>query len=100
MKAVLSNELKLAQVPEDIRQELIQQLQFANPKYLENQRMGRWNRGTPKVLKFYRPAGSSGLYIPRGFMRQLILLCRQQSHTNHQSYVFSAGPVQLRPRDT
>ena len=83
MKAVLSNELKLAQVPEDIRQELIQQLQFANPKYLENQRMGRWNRGTPKVLKFYRPAGSSGLYIPRGFMRQLILLCRQQSHTNH-----------------
>ena len=79
MKAVLSNELKLAQVPEDIRQELIQQLQFANPKYLENQRMGRWNRGTPKVLKFYRQAGSSGLYIPRGFMRQLILLCRQRS---------------------
>ncbi len=79
MKAILSNELKLTQVPEAIHQELINRLQFANPRYLENQHMGRWNKNTPKILRFYRRAGSNGLYIPRGFMRQLILLCRQQT---------------------
>lgn len=77
MKVVLSNELRLSLMPESIRQELIQKLQFANPKYLENQRMGRWNKGIPKILRFYRRAGSNGLYIPRGCMRRLILMCRR-----------------------
>ncbi|NNK01866.1 MAG: DEAD/DEAH box helicase [Desulfatitalea sp.] len=40
--------------------------------------MGRWNRGVPKVLKYYRRSGPDGLIVPRGLMRQLILLCRQQ----------------------
>jgi len=79
VKAVLSHELKLTQIPEVMRQELIHRLQFANPKYLENQHMGRWNKNTPKILRFYRRAGSNGLYIPRGFMRQLILMCRRQA---------------------
>jgi superfamily II DNA or RNA helicase len=77
VKITLTNQLKLTQIPEAIRQELILRLQFANPKYLENQRMGRWNQGTPKVLRFYHRAGSNGLYIPRGFMRQLILMARR-----------------------
>jgi superfamily II DNA or RNA helicase len=40
--------------------------------------MGRWNRGTSKSLRFYDKVGSSGIWIPRGYMRQLILLCRRQ----------------------
>ena len=39
--------------------------------------MGRWNRGTPKELRFYDKVGAAGLWIPRGYMRQLILLCRR-----------------------
>ncbi len=81
MKAILSNELKLTQIPGAVRQELISRLQFANPKYLENRHMGRWNKNTPKILRFYRRAGSNGLYIPRGFMRQLILMCRRQAES-------------------
>lgn len=77
MKAILSNDLKLTQIPAAMHEELIHRLQFANPKYLENQRMGRWNRGVPKILRFYRRAGNSGLRIPRGFMRQLILMGRR-----------------------
>ena len=75
---ILSNRLKLTRIPEAIHRELIQSLQFLNPKYLENQRMGRWNKGTAKILRFYRRAGSNGLTIPRGYMRQLILTCRRQ----------------------
>jgi superfamily II DNA or RNA helicase len=56
---------------------LTEKLEFPNPKWQENQRMGRWNRGTSKSLRFYDKVGASGLWIPRGFMRQLVLLCRR-----------------------
>jgi len=39
--------------------------------------MGRWNRGTPKVLRFFYKGPKSSLWIPRGYMRQLLLLCRR-----------------------
>jgi superfamily II DNA or RNA helicase len=78
VKVTLSNQLKLTAIPEPIHNNLIQRLQFGNPKYIENQRMGRWNRGVPKILRFYRRTGNNGLYIPRGFMRQLMLICRRQ----------------------
>ncbi len=47
-----------------------------NPKWLENNRMGRWNKGTPEFLRFYRKSSQNGLRIPRGYMRRMILLCR------------------------
>jgi superfamily II DNA or RNA helicase len=77
MKAILSNKLKLKNVPDEMLALLVEQLQMRNPKWEENQRMGRWNKGTPKVLKYYRRSGPNGLIIPRGYMRHLILLCRK-----------------------
>lgn len=77
MKAILSNKLKLKNVPEEMLSLLVEQLQMKNPKWEENQRMGRWNKGTPKVLRYYRRAGPNGLIIPRGYMRHLILLSRK-----------------------
>lgn len=38
--------------------------------------MGRWNRSTPKTLRFYDRV-REGLWIPRGYMRQLIHMCRR-----------------------
>ena len=73
----ISNNLRLKNVPPDLRKILIEKLEIVNPKWLENERMGRWNRGTPQVLRFYDKVGPAGLWIPRGFMRQLILLCRK-----------------------
>lgn len=77
MKAVLSNHIKLTDIPDTIREVLIERLQMLNPKWVENERMGRWNRGTTKVLKFFRRSGPNALIIPRGYMRQLILLGRK-----------------------
>lgn len=74
----IKNNLRLKNVQPELMQTLIEKLEFVNPKWLENERLGRWNRGTPKVLKFYDRVGRSGLWIPRGFMRQLVLLCRRQ----------------------
>jgi superfamily II DNA or RNA helicase len=56
---------------------LTDRLEILNPKWIENERMKRWNRGTPKSLRFFDRVGSSGLWIPRGYMRQLVLLCRR-----------------------
>ncbi len=77
MKVVIANTLRLTNMPEPIRTRLIEQLQFVNPKWSENHRMGRWNRGTPKILKYYRQLKGGGLKIPRGLMRQLYLLSRK-----------------------
>ena len=76
MKVRISNKLQLTQVPEDIYATLVEKLQFLNPKWIENERMGRWNRGTPKVLKFFRRLPGGGLQIPRGYMRRLYYLSK------------------------
>jgi superfamily II DNA or RNA helicase len=77
LKVQIANKLRLSELPDRMYSELVEKLQFANPKWIENERMGRWNRGVPKTLKFYRRSGSGGLIVPRGLMRQLILMGRK-----------------------
>ena len=43
----IKENLQLKNVPAELREMLVGKLQFLNPKWLENERMGRWNRGTP-----------------------------------------------------
>jgi superfamily II DNA or RNA helicase len=78
LKIILVNNLRLYNIPSETKTQLMKTLTFPNPKWMENERMGRWNRGTPKMLKFYDKVRGGGLWIPRGYMRQLLLLCRQQ----------------------
>jgi len=73
----ISHNLQLENVPSEIMEILTDRLEILNPKWLENERMKRWNRGTPKSLRFFDRVGPSGLWIPRGYMRQLVLLCRR-----------------------
>jgi superfamily II DNA or RNA helicase len=79
MKIVLNNRLGVSGIPDEFRQDLMEKLQILNPKWVENNRMGRWNRGTPKILKFFAKAPKNGLWLPRGFIRSLILLCRKNA---------------------
>ncbi len=73
----LENRLLLRDIPEALHAWLISTLEFPNPRYLENERLGRWNRGVPRRLRFYRKAAGGGLIVPRGFLRQLLLACRR-----------------------
>jgi len=77
IQITLKNNLSLRGLREDIRDVLIEKLTIPNPKYLENARMGRWNRGTPRTLRYYRKLPKCGLRVPRGYLRQLILFCRK-----------------------
>jgi superfamily II DNA or RNA helicase len=74
----IKENLRLKDVPPQLMQRLMETLEFVNPKWLENERMGRWNRGTPQSLKFYDKVGRSGLWIPRGYIRHLINACRRR----------------------
>jgi len=73
----LADNLRLRGGPPELRSALMAALEISNPKWVENERMGRWNRGVPRTLKFFDKVGADGLWIPRGYLRQLILLCRR-----------------------
>ncbi len=75
MRITISKNLRLQDPPPVIADTLIEKLTFTNPKWLENAKMGRWNRSTPKVLRFFSRA-KDGLWVPRGALRQVILMCR------------------------
>jgi superfamily II DNA or RNA helicase len=79
MKIILKNNLRLEDMDPDLEKEVMDRLTFANPKWLENHKMGRWNKGVAKELKYYDRIGDGKLWIPRGYLRQLILLCRKQN---------------------
>jgi superfamily II DNA or RNA helicase len=74
----IKENLQLKNVSPELMETLVEKLQFPNPKWLENDRMGRWNRGTPRVLKYYDKVGRTGLWMPRGYIRHLINLCHRQ----------------------
>jgi len=78
LRIVLSNQLAIHHCPEDLKADLMERFTFANPKWVENHRMGRWNRGTPKMLRYFRRFGGHGIRIPRGYTRQLLLKCRKK----------------------
>ena len=73
----LSNVLSIQSPPEALSTWLIPTLTMPNPKWLDNERMGRWNRRTPKELKFYRNVRGGGIRIPRGFTGTLLRQCRR-----------------------
>jgi superfamily II DNA or RNA helicase len=93
LQITIDHSLKLNPVPARLLEMLAERFQMVNPKWLENDRMGRWNRETKKVLRFYRRFGKNGIIIPRGYARQLILLLNRENityATNDQRRVLPA----------
>ena len=74
----LTNRLYIRAAPDDLVEDLIDTLTLPNPKWLENERMGRWNRSTPKTLRYYRKLRGGGLRIPRGFVGRLMRRLRRE----------------------
>ncbi|MEN8246325.1 MAG: DEAD/DEAH box helicase [Thermodesulfobacteriota bacterium] len=76
MNIEIGKSIRLTGLTPAMREKLVEELTMVNPKWLENERMGRWNRNTPKVLRLYSKWKDS-LWIPRGYMRRLLMLCRE-----------------------
>ncbi|MDM8516740.1 DEAD/DEAH box helicase [Desulfobacterales bacterium HSG16] len=79
MKILIKNNLVLSDIPETLKQSLLKRLKLNNPKWMENEKMGRWNRGVAEYLKCYELLDDGQMIIPRGFVRQLIIDCRREN---------------------
>ena len=65
---IITNNIKVPYIDEFFDDFVYNSLTMINPKWLENNRMNRFNWKTPKKLYFYEEAGKDDLFVPRGFM--------------------------------
>lgn len=77
MEMEITNIIRLSNIPAERLKYIKASLTLANPKYIENERMGRSNRGIPKHLTCFTDKGNT-LCIPRGFGLPLTRLCERQ----------------------
>ncbi len=77
LQITICKDIRLEEIPDTLDQLLSNQLEIPNPKWLENDRMGRWNRETPKTLCFFIRMPDGSLILPRGYMGQLIRRCKK-----------------------
>jgi len=78
MKLIIDSKIRVQDAPAEFLSTVKERLTFPNPKWLENNKRGYWNGETPKQLKCYEQA-ENGLIIPRGFIRHLIGIAKDQS---------------------
>ncbi len=77
MKIIINNKITLKDMPLELLKELKERLSFVNPKWLENDKRGFWNGETPKTLRFYEQLDNGVITLPRGYIRQLLSLCKR-----------------------
>jgi superfamily II DNA or RNA helicase len=76
MKITLSNNLVLHDPPPPLARALQDKLCFVNPKWTDNDRMGRWQGATQPTIQAYS-WDEDTMIIPRGYARQLLATCRR-----------------------
>jgi len=77
MQIIINSKISCENVPQDLMIELKNRLSFQNPKWIENARLNYSNWNVPRILNFYRTLDNGILTLPRGYIRQLISLCRR-----------------------
>lgn len=78
MHLTVSNQMILSDVPDWLREEIDRTFRVVNPRWKENERLGRWNRNIKKYLSFYEKRPSGEILLPRGYTRRLIEICRNR----------------------
>ncbi len=79
MKIIVNNRAEIFEAPEQVRREIINRLTIKNPKWIDNQKMNRWQGETPEYLHHFWEPGPGRLIVPRGFVRQLATIARQHN---------------------
>lgn len=74
MKIILERRITIPDSPSDLEKHVMQVLTLKNPRWEDNNRLGRWNKDVPQYLRFYTKS-AAGLLLPRGYMRRLINAC-------------------------
>ena len=76
MKIILSNEIQIIEAPEPLARKIRETFTIENPRWIDNDRMSRWNGETDHWLTFYENH-PGGLSIPRGAMGLILYFCKE-----------------------
>lgn len=76
MKITIANELQITDAPEPLLQKIRDTFTIENPRWIDNDKMSRWNGATDRWLTFYRNH-PGGLTIPRGAMGLALFFCKE-----------------------
>ena len=77
MKVIIGKKVTVKEAPMRVSNEIKETLTVLNPKWLENDRLGRWNRGTPQKLFYFDAPRQKELVVPRGFAYTLIPIAKK-----------------------
>jgi superfamily II DNA or RNA helicase len=78
LKIRLSNHIELFNAPDELYKKTIEDNTFYNPNYRENEAQGRSNWKTSQYITTYSQS-NKGLYLPRGYLADLLALCKKES---------------------
>lgn len=70
IKIKLSKQAHIYSPPKALLKRLRKDLQVFNPKWIDNQRMGRYNRDTPKYINIYEE-GPGRISVPSGYIEEI-----------------------------
>jgi superfamily II DNA or RNA helicase len=76
MKIILSNCLDIIEPPDQLVRKICETFSIENPRWVDNNRMSRWNGVTDHWLTFYRK-DPGGMMIPRGAMGLILFFCKE-----------------------
>jgi superfamily II DNA or RNA helicase len=82
MKATISNQIEIDNIPETLEREIRNLLTLENPAYRDAAKMGRYLGNLEQYLHYYEATGN-GLILPRGFARQLCNMARHHGVDFH-----------------
>ena len=77
MKLKINNKITCQDIPQGLMAEIENRLSFVTPKWDELSKRGYWTGETPRILKFYEVSDNGSLATPRGFITQLLSLCKR-----------------------
>lgn len=80
MKIRISNQIGIEAVSDTLNVEIRKLLTVQNPAYQDAVKMNRRTNGIPHHIRCYQKT-ETALTIPRGFIRQLVILAKQHNET-------------------
>ncbi len=76
MKIIISHRLDIIESPDQLARKIRETFTIENPRWIDNDRMSRWNGETDHWLTFYKNH-PGGLTIPRGAMGLILYFCKE-----------------------
>ena len=72
MEMKIANRIKVKDIPEEMKQLIVQDLQMPNPKYVQAKTHGYSTWGIDKIIMNFNVLPDSSLMVPRGYRKKLL----------------------------